>query len=130
MKLDMCVQLKNLRTLSLNNISFLIESDNISLTFPLLESLRISSCNLTEFPEFIKTKDKLISVELSNNHIHGIVPNWLWKSTLSQLYLSFNMIDFPKQLPLSDANFSFPMLRRLYLGSCYISAFPEFKESK
>ncbi|KAB1671257.1 hypothetical protein [Gossypium barbadense] len=123
MKLDMCVQLKNLRTLSLNNISFLIESDNISLTFPLLESLRLSSCNLTEFPEFIKTKDKLISLELSNNHIHGIVPNWLWKSTLSQVYLSFNMIDFPKQLPLSDANFSFPMLRRLYLGSCNISFF-------
>ncbi|XP_052882308.1 receptor-like protein 7 [Gossypium arboreum] len=126
MKLDMFVQLNNLRTLSLNNISLSIESDNRSLTFPQLESLSLRSCNLTEFPEFIKTQDKLVELYLSNNHIHSVVPNWLWKSSLSWVDLSFNVIDFLKQLPLNDANFSFPMLKRLYLGSCNISAFPEF----
>ncbi|KAL1111294.1 hypothetical protein V6Z11_D02G049300 [Gossypium hirsutum] len=100
MKLDMFVQLNNLRTLWLNNISLLIESDNRSLTFPQLESLRVSA-----FPEFIKTQDKLVVLDLSNNHIHGVVPN-------------------------CDANFSFPMLRRLLLGSCNISAFPEFLKSQ
>ncbi|MFQ6628021.1 hypothetical protein Gotur_007839, partial [Gossypium turneri] len=129
MKLDMFVQLNNLRALLLNNISLLIESDNGSLTFPQLEGLRLSSCNLIEFPEFIKRQDKLLYLDLSNNHIHGVVPNWLWKSNLSWVDLSFNMIDFPKQLPLSDANFSFPMLRRLDLASCNISAFPEFLKS-
>ncbi|XP_040944195.1 receptor-like protein 6 [Gossypium hirsutum] len=126
MKLDMFVQLNNLRTLWLNNISLLIESDNRSLTFPQLESLRVRSCNLTEFPGFINRQDKLVDLDLSNNHIHGVVPNWLWKSSLSRVDLSFNMIDFPKQLPLNDANFSFPMLTELNLGSCNISAFPEF----
>ncbi|TYJ45005.1 hypothetical protein E1A91_A02G025300v1 [Gossypium mustelinum] len=111
MKLDMFVQLNNLRTLSLNNISLLIESDNRSLTFPQLERLSLRSCNLTEFSEFIKTQDKLVELYLSSNHIHGVVPNWLWKSSLSRL-------------PLSDLNFSFPMLKRLYLGSCNISSFP------
>ncbi|TYI92174.1 hypothetical protein E1A91_D02G049600v1 [Gossypium mustelinum] len=125
MKLDMFVQLNNLRTLWLNNISLLIESDNRSLTFPQLESLRVRSCNLTEFPGFINRQDKLVDLDLSNNHIHGVVPNWLWKSSLSRVDLSFNMIDFPKQLPLNDANFSFPMLTELNLGSCNISAFPE-----
>ncbi|MFQ6628017.1 hypothetical protein Gotur_007839, partial [Gossypium turneri] len=129
MKLDMFVQLKNLKGLHLSNVSLLIESDNRSLTFPQLESLRLWSCNLTEFPEFIKRQDKLLYLDLSNNHIHGVVPNWLWKSNLSWVDLSFNMIDFPKQLPLSDANFSFPMLRRLDLASCNISAFPEFLKS-
>ncbi|MFQ6660356.1 hypothetical protein Gotur_028923, partial [Gossypium turneri] len=126
MKIDMFVQLKNLRVLWLYNISLLIESDNRSLTFPQLESLRLRSCNLTEFPEFIKRQDKLVDLDLSNNHIHGFVPNWLWKSSLSWVDLSFNVIDFPKQLPLNDANFSFPMLAELDLGSCNISAFPEF----
>ncbi|TYG78048.1 hypothetical protein ES288_D02G026100v1 [Gossypium darwinii] len=130
MKLDMSVQVNNLRTLWLNNISLLIESDNRSLTFPQLESLSLRSCNLTEFPEFIKRQDKLVYLDLSNNHIHGFVPNWLWKSSLSSLDLSFNMIDFPKQIPLSDANFSFPMLRQLILGYCNVSAFPEFLKSQ
>ncbi|MBA0844757.1 hypothetical protein Goarm_023178, partial [Gossypium armourianum] len=130
MKLDMFVQLKNLRTLSLNNISLLIESDSRSLTFPQLETLRLWLCNLTEFPEFIKRQDKLVMLDLSNNHIHGIVPNWLWESSLSMVNLSFNMIDFPKRLPLNDANFSFSMLRELDLRSCNISAFPEFLKSQ
>ncbi|TYH82358.1 hypothetical protein ES332_D02G054400v1 [Gossypium tomentosum] len=130
MKLDMSVQLNNLRTLELNNISLLIESDNRSLTFPQLETLSLRSCNLTEFPEFIKRQDKLVNLDLSNNHIHGFVPNWLWKSSLSWVDLSFNVIDFPKQLPLNDANFSFPMLTELYLRSCNISAFPEFLKSQ
>ncbi|XP_052882009.1 receptor-like protein 19 isoform X2 [Gossypium arboreum] len=129
-KLDMFVQLKNLRTLWLNNISLLIESDNRSLTFPQLERLSLRSCSLTEFPEFIKTQDKLVELDLSSNHIHGVVPNWLWKSSLSRVNLSFNVIDFPKQLPLSDLNFSFSMLRGLYLESCNISSFPEILKSQ
>ncbi|KAB1670551.1 hypothetical protein ES319_1Z157000v1 [Gossypium barbadense] len=130
MKLDMFVQLKNLKDLELSKVSLLIESDNRSLTFPQLETLWLMSCNLTEFPEFIKRQDKLVDLDLSNNHIHGVVPNWLWKSSLSSLHLSFNVIDFPKQLTLSDSNFSFPMLRELSLESCNLSAFPEFLKSQ
>ncbi|XP_039070972.1 receptor-like protein 7 [Hibiscus syriacus] len=130
MKLDMFFQLDDLRFLVLSNISLLIESDNTSLTkFPKLEILFLRSCNLTEFPEFIKTQDKLTFLDLSNNHIHGVVPNWLWKSSLQFVNLSFNPIDFPKQLPFGDANFSFPKMFELYLISCNISAFPEFLRS-
>ncbi|KAE8714528.1 Detected protein of unknown function [Hibiscus syriacus] len=131
MKLDMFFQLNNLRGLDLSGISLLIESDNTSLTeFPKLEILVLRSCNLTEFPEFIKTQDKLVELDLSNNHIHGVVPNWLWKSSLSLVDLSFNPIDFPKQLPFGDANFSFPKMFELDLRSCNISAFPEFLRSQ
>ncbi|XP_052484389.1 receptor-like protein 7 [Gossypium raimondii] len=75
MKLDMFVQLKNLKGLHLSNVSLLTESDNKSLTFPQLESLSLRSCNLTEFPEFIKRQDKLKYLDLSNNKISGAIPN-------------------------------------------------------
>ncbi|XP_022723081.1 receptor-like protein 12 [Durio zibethinus] len=112
-KLDMFSQLKNLRVLYLSNTSLSIESDITSLAFPQLEELCLSSCNFTEFPEFIKTQDKLAFLDLSNNQIHGFVPNWLWKTTLSWLNISFNAIDFPKEIPFGDANSSFPMLSSL-----------------
>ncbi|KAK8636516.1 hypothetical protein V6N13_124262 [Hibiscus sabdariffa] len=118
LKLDSSFHLNNLRGLGLSNVSLLIESDSKNLTFSQLEKLFLRSCNLTEFPEFIKTLDKLTDLDLSNNHIHGLVPHWLWKSSLSWVELSFNPIDFPVQLPLGDANFSFPMLKGLVLGSC------------
>ncbi|XVE84699.1 hypothetical protein DITRI_Ditri17bG0034300 [Diplodiscus trichospermus] len=130
MKLDIFFQLKNLKYLYLSNVRLLLESDNKSFIFPQLEELTLKSCNFTKFPEFIKTQDKLASLDLSNNHIHGSVPRWLWKSTLSSLDLSFNAIDFPKDLPFGDANSSFPMLMALYLKSCNISTFPKFLESQ
>ncbi|TYI91880.1 hypothetical protein E1A91_D02G026600v1 [Gossypium mustelinum] len=104
MKLDMFVQLNNLRTLWLNNISLLIESDNRSLTFPQLERLSLRSCNLTEFPEFIKRQDKLVDLDLSSNHIHGVVPNWLWKSSLSWVDLSLNFLKSQENLEAFDAS--------------------------
>ncbi|XWS13368.1 hypothetical protein CRYUN_Cryun36dG0031600 [Craigia yunnanensis] len=130
LKLDMFFQLKNLRFLDLSNMSLLIGSDNKSLSFPQLEGLTLRSCNLIEFPELIKTQDKLDVLDLSNNQIHGFVPNWLWKTTLSWLYLSFNAIDFPKEFPFGDANSSFPMLTYLSLQFCNISTFPEFLKSQ
>ncbi|KAL4311492.1 hypothetical protein GQ457_01G034190 [Hibiscus cannabinus] len=126
MKLGMLVQIKNLRGLGLSNISMLTERDNKTLTFPQLETLILRSCNLTEFPGFIKTLDKLVDLDLSNNHIHGVVPNWLWKTTLSWVDLSFNSIEFLNQLPLLMQTSLSPKLRGLFLGSCNITAFPEF----
>ncbi|XWS22344.1 hypothetical protein CRYUN_Cryun29cG0025800 [Craigia yunnanensis] len=137
LKFDMFFQLKKLRTLDLSNMSLSSKSDNKSLCFPQLEDLILSSCNLTEFPEFIKTQDKLVSLYLLGNQIHGVVPNCLWKSTLSRLDLSFNAIDFPKQFPFRDANssfsiesdnksFTFPQLEYLTLRSCNLTEFPEF----
>ncbi|OMO61934.1 hypothetical protein COLO4_33294 [Corchorus olitorius] len=127
MKLDMFFQMKNLWGLDLSNISLSIgfgSHNNKSLIFSQLQVLLLRSCNLTEFPEFIKTQDKLVILDLSNNQIHGFVPNWLWKTTtLFYLNLSFNAIDFPKQIP-------YPMLRSLSLRCCNISTFPPFLKNQ
>ncbi|XVF28497.1 hypothetical protein REPUB_Repub15cG0034200 [Reevesia pubescens] len=130
LKLDLFFQLKNIRALDLSNISLSVENHNKSLAFSQLDELTLRSCNLTEFPKFIKTQDKLASLDLSNNKIHGFVPNWLWKTTLSNLELSCNPIYFPKEFPFGDANSSFPMLRSLDLNSCNISTFPSFLKSQ
>ncbi|TYI06315.1 hypothetical protein ES332_A10G150100v1 [Gossypium tomentosum] len=135
LKLDMFLQLSNLTRLDLSNISLLIGSNNKIRTLPQLESLYLRSCNLTEFPEFIKSQNKLTDLDLSNNRIHGLVPNWLWKSTLISstleiLDLSSNAIDIPNQFPFDDANSSFPMLISLRLRSCNISTFPAFLKSQ
>ncbi|KAK8308006.1 hypothetical protein V6Z11_D02G026200 [Gossypium hirsutum] len=110
MKLDMFVQLKNLKGLDLSNVSLLIERDNGSLTFPQLESLSLRSCNLkkkslslrscnlTEFPEFIKRQDKLKYLDLSNNKISGAIPNWVWKKSLWYLFLANNHLSSLDQL--------------------------------
>ncbi|MBA0818504.1 hypothetical protein Gohar_021353, partial [Gossypium harknessii] len=130
LKLDMFFQLSNFRLLDLSNMSLLIRSHNKSPTFPQLETLQLSSCNLTEFREFIKSQNKLTYLDLSNNRIHGLVPNWLWKSTLEVLHLSSNAIDIPNRFPFDDANSSFPMLRWLDLRYCNISTFPAFLKSQ
>ncbi|MBA0664463.1 hypothetical protein Goklo_004459 [Gossypium klotzschianum] len=80
--------------------------------------------------EFIKSQNKLTSLDLSNNRFHGLVPNWLWKSTLGVLDLSSNAIDIPNQLPFDDVNSSFPMLSSLRLRYCNISTFPAFLKSQ
>ncbi|XVF29041.1 hypothetical protein REPUB_Repub15cG0085500 [Reevesia pubescens] len=129
LKLDMFFQLKNIRSLYLSNISLSIENHNKSLVFPQLDELYLDSCNLTEFPEFIKAQDKLAVLVLSNNRIQGFVPSWLWKTSLVRLDLSLNSIYFPKQFSFGDANSSFPMLWVLYLKSCNISTFPSFLKS-
>ncbi|XP_016727901.2 receptor-like protein 41 [Gossypium hirsutum] len=97
--------------------SLLLYFTNFSGKLPEPIELNLRSCNISAFPDFIKIQDKLVDLDLSNNHIHGVVPNWLWKSNLSRL-------------PLSDLNFSFSLLRKLYLESCNISSFPEFLKSQ
>ncbi|XVF29037.1 hypothetical protein REPUB_Repub15cG0084900 [Reevesia pubescens] len=130
LKLDMFFQLKNIRGLHLSNISLSIENHNKSLVFPQLDELYLDSCDLTEFPEFIKAQDKLAFLDLSNNRIQGFVPSWLWKTSLEELDLSLNSIYFPKQFSFGDVNSSFPMLRFLSLKSCNISTFPSFLKSQ
>ncbi|KAI8570894.1 hypothetical protein RHMOL_Rhmol01G0074400 [Rhododendron molle] len=97
----------NLRILDLskNNISVDIGS-NANATRPNLYSLRLSSCNITEFPEFLKSAENLIELDLSNNKIHGEIPKWVegnstWPN-LQSVDLSFNCLQGPLRVPSSS----------------------------
>ncbi|GMN64961.1 hypothetical protein TIFTF001_034035 [Ficus carica] len=73
-------KLKELDTLDLsfNNVSWNYNnSKNYTLNNRL--DLVLSSCNLTEFPLFLKSMQRLGGLDLSSNQLRGSVPKWLWE---------------------------------------------------
>ncbi|KAI3854968.1 hypothetical protein MKX03_009126 [Papaver bracteatum] len=102
-------KLGNLKELYLsgNRFSISTRANNFAL-YPQLDELSLSSCNLTEFPIFLKNQSKLRVLELSQNQIHGEIPNWICKigndsgyNRLQVLNISYNFLEDPNQ-PLPD----------------------------
>ncbi|GMH28639.1 hypothetical protein Nepgr_030482 [Nepenthes gracilis] len=100
-ELDIFCKLKNLIYLSLSSsgLSLLTKSSStISSNVAActrLEDLRCSSCNITEFPDFLRTQEDLSYLDLSNNKIQGDIPKWakdMGKDSLFYLNLSGNFL--------------------------------------
>ncbi|KAH9656858.1 Receptor-like protein 6 [Citrus sinensis] len=104
MELDfLLVSLKNLEVLSLSSnwLSLLtkVTSNTTSQKFTVVG---LRSCNLIEFPNFLKNQHHLMLLDLSSNRIHGKIPSWLLDPStqnLSALNLSHNLLTgFDQQL--------------------------------
>ncbi|XVF03666.1 hypothetical protein REPUB_Repub05bG0013000 [Reevesia pubescens] len=101
-------KLQNLRFLYLSNNSLSLNSNGTSVvdyTLPNLTSLYLSSCNVHEFPKFLEGAKSLQVLDLSNNRIHGTIPNWMWdvgKDSLAYLNLSHNSLTEVEQLPWKE----------------------------
>uniref|UniRef100_A0A7N2M8K4 Disease resistance R13L4/SHOC-2-like LRR domain-containing protein n=1 Tax=Quercus lobata TaxID=97700 RepID=A0A7N2M8K4_QUELO len=75
---DKSTNLKELHTLDLSNNSlFLGIKSNSNHTFPHLRKLNMSSCNIIEFPNFLKSSKYLDYLDLSNNRIPNQIPEWM-----------------------------------------------------
>ncbi|XP_075645260.1 receptor-like protein 7 [Castanea sativa] len=85
-KLDMFAKLKNLTKLhlSLNYITFLSKTSP-NTTVQKFKHIGLASCNLSEFPDFLREQDELEFVDLAYNHIHGLVPKWMWNTSKENL---------------------------------------------
>ncbi|CDY17131.1 BnaA05g10570D [Brassica napus] len=71
--------LKSLLVLHLSRNRLLPASLNSS-DIPLsLESLVMPRCDITEFPNILKTLQNLLHLDISSNMIKGKIPEWLWK---------------------------------------------------
>ncbi|KAK2379018.1 receptor protein [Trifolium repens] len=96
LQLDELLDLRNIIALDLsyNNISIAVNVANADHTFLAnISTLNLASCNLNTFPSFLRNKSKLTMLDLSNNHIQGKVPNWIWKiPNLQSLNVSHNML--------------------------------------
>ncbi|KAL1359969.1 hypothetical protein HN51_005299 [Arachis hypogaea] len=96
--LDVLHNLPSLHTLGLsnNNLSVYIPpfNDDHSLSsFPIMKYLLLASCKLGEFPGFLRNQSQLHALDLSNNQIHGPIPNWIWRfESLVYLNLSKNFL--------------------------------------
>lgn len=126
-KLEAFQHVSNLTNLDLSFNSLNIRNDDPDLKFPSLVELKLSKCNLTEFPPFLKNQEYLTTLNLSNNQIQGYIPNWLWISSLNELDLSDNEIDFPKESSQGgQENSTFSQyLGKLVMRSCSVFKFPE-----
>ncbi|XP_058216676.1 receptor-like protein 9DC3 [Rhododendron vialii] len=94
----------NLEVLDLSKSNTLVSiGSKANTTWPNLRVLGLSSCNITEFPEFLKSAEKLQSLDLSNNKIRGplLVPS----SSLIRFLISHNKLT--GEFPSSICNMSF-----------------------
>ncbi|KAF3442378.1 hypothetical protein FNV43_RR16294 [Rhamnella rubrinervis] len=88
--------------LSYNQISKFTNAQRLNSFLPKLTYLYLASCNISEFPEFLKSQDELQILDLSNNRIEGPIPNWLLDvatESLTLLNLSYNFISSWEQAP-------------------------------
>ncbi|XP_021281925.1 receptor-like protein 12 [Herrania umbratica] len=101
--LDMFSELKNLEWLDLSHIKLSLSKNiKVNYTLPKLRSLFLSSCDLSEFPNFLRGNKDLLGLDLSKNRIHGQIPKWMWdvgKNTLSYLSLSQNFLTGSVEFP-------------------------------
>ncbi|KAF3945553.1 hypothetical protein CMV_028085 [Castanea mollissima] len=94
--LEFLSNLNNLNALSFSYNNLLVSiNNNLTFTLPNLEELYLSSCNISEFPIFLKVATNLGYLDLSNNKIHGQTPKWLGAVGRNSLYfldLSHNFL--------------------------------------
>ncbi|PSR84536.1 Receptor-like protein [Actinidia chinensis var. chinensis] len=103
-ELKMFSNLKFLHGVDLSNTNLSVNTEsNINSTFPNIMSFLMSSCKIDEFPRFLRTLVNLVELDLSNNKIHGTVPEWVTgKASLTYLNLSHNFLTSIERLPLGE----------------------------
>ena len=92
-QLDGIQKLRNLSELDLsyNNLSINYNGTASPLLFPYFTTFKLASCNLGKFPDFLRNQSTLNNLDLSQNQIHGEIPNWIWQlNSLTYLNLSHN----------------------------------------
>ncbi|KAL4598215.1 hypothetical protein ACB092_11G044600 [Castanea dentata] len=81
-------KLKSLRYLDMSNNPHLSLHSFTSATNILskIHSLQLSSSNITEIPQFLRTAEYIEYLDLSNNHIKGNIPSWVMEVGKDSLY--------------------------------------------
>jgi Leucine-rich repeat (LRR) protein len=51
------------------------------------DTLCLASCNISKLPEALRHMDSFAVLDLSNNHIHGTLPQWAWDNWINSLIL-------------------------------------------
>ncbi|XP_052140950.1 receptor-like protein 7 [Oryza glaberrima] len=94
--------------LSDNNLVVVDGKGNSSTaSIPKLGALRLSGCNVSKFPNFLRSQDEIEYLDLSYNQIDGAIPQWAWENWVEMEILSlrnnkFTSVGHDPFLPLSD----------------------------
>ncbi|XP_044482781.1 receptor-like protein 6 [Mangifera indica] len=101
--LHLLSKLKKLQELDFSHVNLSLSTPfKGNSSFTQLTMLRLSACNLSEFPNILRKSDQLMELDLSENRIHGRIPKWMWnvgKESLSWLNLSHNFLTTIDHLP-------------------------------
>ncbi|GKV50358.1 hypothetical protein SLEP1_g57066 [Rubroshorea leprosula] len=93
---DVLSKLVNLEDLDLSNNSLLSLSNNgtaVNYSFPNLQCLMFSSCNIQKFPSFLRRAESLRELDISKNKISGQIHKWEIEGlSLDTLNLSYNFL--------------------------------------
>ncbi|KAK7286843.1 hypothetical protein RJT34_22140 [Clitoria ternatea] len=98
LRLDMFQEPHSLEILGLSDNNLVVDttfSDDHGLSpFPNLKNLYLGNCKLREFPAFLRNQSQqLVALDLSNNQIQGMIPNWAWRfENMVNLNLSNNFL--------------------------------------
>ncbi|KAL7218707.1 hypothetical protein ACSBR2_011890 [Camellia fascicularis] len=92
LELEIFQMLKNLTFLDLsgNNLTVLTKKTSNN-TLNKLKVLGLNSCNLREFPNFLRFQNKLDVLSLAENKIHGEIPAWMLNIGV-EIYLQNNSL--------------------------------------
>ncbi|XP_050279208.1 receptor-like protein 9DC3 [Quercus robur] len=102
-------KLKSLRYLDMSNNPHLSLHSFTSATNILskIHSLQLSSSNITEIPQFLRTAECIEYLDLSNNHIKGNIPSWVMEvGKDSLLYFSLSRNNLTGHIPSLICNLS------------------------
>ncbi|TYH86599.1 hypothetical protein ES332_D01G055300v1 [Gossypium tomentosum] len=93
-------ELSKLEVLSRSNnaLSSFTSASNSNYSLPCLVSLELSSCNISEFPNFVRNLEGLYSLNLSYNRIHVIEADMFLK------FKGLEVLDLSHNIPLSVGN--------------------------
>ncbi|KAL6571122.1 hypothetical protein OROGR_000672 [Orobanche gracilis] len=97
MQLDLLRRLQHLHTFGLShnnvNVDATFSDDDGLPSLPSMLNILLASCNLREFPGFLRNQSRLLSMDLSKNQIEGVIPNWIWRlEYLINLNISNNFL--------------------------------------
>ncbi|XVE60953.1 hypothetical protein DITRI_Ditri06bG0002200 [Diplodiscus trichospermus] len=129
-ELDQFLRLEHLTILYLssNNLTLLSQTSP-NTSHPMLNELGLRSCNLRQFPNFLREQKQLVYLDLSHNNIHGQIPKWILEMSIKTLFLldlSFNSLigfhESPTVLPWSNI-LTLDLSSNLFQGSLPISSF-------
>uniref|UniRef100_A0A0D9XXU4 non-specific serine/threonine protein kinase n=1 Tax=Leersia perrieri TaxID=77586 RepID=A0A0D9XXU4_9ORYZ len=86
--------LKNLSILNLSNNKLLVvDGGNSSSLVPVpkIKLLRLASCSISTFPNILRHLHDITTLDLSQNHIHGAIPQWAWETWKGLYFILMNM---------------------------------------
>ncbi|KAL7190213.1 hypothetical protein ACSBR2_022489 [Camellia fascicularis] len=71
-------------------------NNSVNSTLTNLHTIGLASCNLSEFPNFLREQARLLYLDLSNNKIHGEVPKWIFD--WGERFINLEYIDLHSNL--------------------------------